>query len=126
MRLDEATGPKTYLALLDHLSPAVMRALMQPLGWRAVTLEEALSMPAVDMLLVDGEYYLDKRLYNVRAVLKGRIIGDPLTNKVELHILTNKHFPDTIPDTVVVPGNLRSAPSMPDASPWIWRRPEGL
>lgn len=118
--------PRTYLVLLEELVPEMLDVVLQPLGWQRVTIEEAERRPrGVDLIVVDGKYNWDKRLYGVQSRLKGHVKAEVLTNKVDLHQLLMRELPgQIIAESVVVAANGPQAPRLPDASPWIWR-PEG-
>jgi hypothetical protein len=123
-RLGDGRSKKLYLAMLEDLSPAVLAVVLGPHGWRSATLQEASTLAeGVDLIVVDGKYNWDKRLYPLHCGLKGRLNANILTNKIELHILLLKYSPDLVAETQVLQGS--GVPHFPeDGIPWIWR-PEG-
>jgi mRNA (guanine-N7-)-methyltransferase len=121
------SGTKTYLPMIEWLNKRATAEVLEPLGYRAVTLEQVkkyntLENP-VDLIIVDSEFTNSKELYGVPARMKGRIDSLTLNNKIELHKFMTKYDIKGIADTIVVEKGVE--PKFPaEGGVWIWR-PEG-
>jgi hypothetical protein len=119
---------KVYLALLEWLDANIVKSILEPLGYRAITFEEAqknynTKEKCVDLLIVAGEFNSDKRLYNFPAHMKSRINSKTLNNKIELHkFINDNNIKNVTADTIIV--NANTKPVFPKEGVWIWR-PEG-
>jgi hypothetical protein len=110
----------TYLALFEELSPGVLAKLLK--DWRRVSLQSALRGECPDLVIADGRYSYDHRLWRVRCGIKSRLSADCIANKVNLHqALEKSHY---IPETVVVPAPKdvkAKRVTLPGDGVWIWR-----
>jgi hypothetical protein len=114
-------GAKTYLACVDLLFEEELHALMiQRGGWRAVTLAEALQRK-VDLVVVEGRWCTDDRLYGVRSALKGRLKVAQLNNKVALHELLQATHPEYLTESIVCHVGRGASQVRFAGGVWIWR-----
>lgn len=119
-RSDKVSGSPTYLALLTNLDPAPLNELLRPAGWVPLGLREA-QRRRVSLVFTEGRWNHDRRLWNVKSVMKGRLVVPEVTNKVRLHIALAEHAPELVPETFVVRLEDPGPPRMPKPGPWIWR-----
>lgn len=127
-----AVPSKTYVVLFEELDPEVLANVLKDdksATWTNISVEEAIERNYADLVIVDGKFNWDKRLWRFRCGMKSRLQADIITNKIDLHERISSQYPEAVPSTVIVPTKrLRPTPPIipgigPDA-PWIWR-PEG-
>ncbi len=109
----------TYLTAFDVLSDRMYDQRLA--GWKKLSLDEALKIGHVDLVVTEGKYAWDKNIYNIKTKLKYRIDARQMTNKVDLHQLLEGTENLTAQTYIVTPEiNF----NIENTGIWIWR-PEG-
>ena len=118
------SSKRTFLAMLEELDADVLTQILKNKRWAPVSFADA-KQNGVDLVIADGKYNWDRRLWYLRTRIKSRIKADILTNKVNLHVLLSASAPKTIAKTFVIPTlKDKSSPPKFPGGVWIWR-PEG-
>lgn len=112
----------SILILFQDLNPDHLASLL-PHGWRFLSLEEAMRAGWADVIVLDGRFNSDKRLYTIKSALKSRIYCPQLTNKVELHELVRGN--EITPPSWTISRWDTQGFTMQDHRPHIWRPEHG-
>ena len=115
-----------YICLTDKLDGNIFNKRMNEKykNWQKVNLDRKIKH-RVKFVVAEGKYAWDRRLYNIKTVIKSRLNVPILTNKIDLHILLMQRSPNMIPKTFVYPrDNDYILKNISFNNVWVWR-PEG-